>query len=162
MLCGVFGVTNSGAGDHAVKLATAMRLTTILRDLKADRDRGRVYLPLEDLARFRYGERDLAAGVVNEPFRELMRFEIASARRLYHEGAEGLCWLADDGSRITASTLAASYSGILDAIERQNYDVFARRPELTTAQKLRRLPLAWGLSRRRPDHRLPDLFRPAG
>jgi phytoene synthase len=138
-----------------------MRLMTILRDLKADRDRGRVYLPLEDLARFRYGERDLAAGVVNDRFRELMRFQIARARSLYHEGADGLCWLADDGSRLAASALAATYSGILDAIERQGYDVFARRPELTTAHKLRRLPLAWGLSRRGPGHRLPDLFRAA-
>jgi phytoene synthase len=159
MLTGVFGVTHSGAGEHAMALATAMRLTAILRDVKRDRDRGKVYLPLEDMARFRYGERDLARGVVNERFRELMRFEIARARHLYRAGADGLCWLADDRARLTVSALAAASAGTLDAIERHGCDVFARRPELTAAQKLRRLPVAWTLSRRRPGERLPDVFR---
>ena len=160
-LCAVFGVTHSGAGEFALKLATAMRLTTILRDLKADRARGTLYLPLEDLARFRYSERDLAGSVVNDNFRELISFEIVRARRLFHEGAEGLCWLGDDGSRLTVSTLVATSAGVLDAIERNGYDVYNRRPVLTAGQKFRRLPLAWRLSRRGPGERLPDLFRTA-
>jgi len=155
----VFGVTHSGAGEHAVQLATAMRLTTILCDLKADRDRGKIYLPLEDLARFRYSERDLARGTVNDPFRELIRFEIARARGLFRDGAEGLCWLGDDGSRLTVSALAANAAGLLDAIERQGCDVFTRPPSLSAGQKLRRLPVAWSLSRRRPGERMPDVFR---
>ena len=158
-LAAVFGVTHSGAGECAVKLATGMRLTAILCDLKEDWARGKLYLPLEDLARFRYSERDLAGAVVNDRFRDLMRFEIARARGLFHEGAEGLCWLADDGSRLTVSALAAISSGVLGAIERQGLDVFSRRPNLTTGQKLRRLPLAWSLSRRGPGERLHDLFR---
>jgi phytoene synthase len=158
-LSAVFGVQHSGAGEYALKLATAMRLTTILLDLKADRDRGVIYLPLEDLARFRYGERDLAGGVVNDPFRNLIKFEIGRARELFRDGAEGLCWLGDDGSRLTVSALAATSAGLLDAIERQGCDVFTRRPALSAGQKLRRLPLAWSLSRRRPGERLPDVFR---
>ena len=154
----VFGVTHSGAAGQAIKMGNAMRLTGILRDIKQDFDRGRVYLPLEDLATFRYSERDLAAGTVNENFRELMRFQIARARRLYSEGAEGLCWVAGDGSRLTASTLAMVSSGVLDAIERQGYDVFSRRASLTTGQKLRRLPMAWRVARRGPDAALPPLF----
>ena len=154
----VFGVTHSGAAGQAIKMGTAMRLTGILRDLKQDFERGRVYLPLEDLAAFRYSERDLAAGVVNENFRELMRFETARARRLYREGAEGLCWVAGDGSRLTASTMVMVHSGILDAIERQGYDVFGRRAALTTGQKLRRLPMAWRVARRRPEAQLPPIF----
>jgi len=161
MLAAVFGVTHSGAGEHALKLASAMRLTDILRDLKGDWGRGRFYLPLEDIARFRYSERELAGRVVNDHFRDLMRFEIARARELFKQGAEGLCWLADDGSRLTVSALATGSAGVLDAIERQGYNVFARRPALTTAQKLRRLPMAWTLARRRPGERLRNLFRPA-
>jgi phytoene synthase len=157
MTC-VFGATHSGAGEQAVKVGNAMRLTKILRDVREDFERGRIYLPLEDMARFRYGERDLEAGVVNDNFRELMRFQIARARRLYDNGAEGLCWLAGDGSRLTASTMAVVYAGILDAIERQRYDVFARRARLTTPRKLRRLPLAWRLARRTPGEPLPDVF----
>jgi phytoene/squalene synthetase len=160
-LCAVFGVTHSGVGEHALQLATGIRLTTILRDLKADRDRGVIHLPLEDLARFRYGERDLAAGAINDNFRELIRFQVARARGLLRDSAEGLCWLADDGSCLTASTLAATAAAYLDAIGRRGFDVLSRAPALTTGQKLRRLPVAWSLSRRRPGERLPDVFRAA-
>jgi phytoene/squalene synthetase len=54
--------------------------------------------------------------------------------------------------------MAAIYSGILHAIERQDYDVFARRAHLTTAEKFRRLPVAWRLARREPDQSLPDML----
>jgi phytoene synthase len=158
-LSAVFGVTHSGAGDYALKLAAAMRLTAILRDLKADRDRGTVYLPLEDLARFRYSERDLAQSTVNENFRALVRFEIGRARQLFRDGAEGLCWLGDDGSRLAVSVLTATAAALLDAIERRGCDVFTRTPVLSAGQKLRRLPVAWSLSRRRPGERLPNVFR---
>jgi phytoene synthase len=87
-----------------------------------------------------------------------MKFEIARARDLFRRGAEGLCWLAGDGSRLTASAMAVSYSGILDAIERQNYDVFSKRAHLTTPQKFRRLPKALKLARRRPGEPLPSIF----
>jgi phytoene synthase len=154
----VLGVTSSAAPSHAVAMGNAMRLTTILRDLKDDWRRGRLYLPLEDMVRFGYSEKDLAAGVVNAKFVELMRFEIARARELYRAGAEGLCLLADDGSRLAASAIAVAYAGILDAIERRGYDVFSRRARLTTGQYLRRLPLAWRLSRRREGEALPPVF----
>lgn len=154
----VLGLTNSGAFEQAITMGNAMQLTNILRDIQEDWERGRVYLPLEDLVRFGYSEAELARGVVNEKFRDLMRFEISRARQLYRGGAEGLCWLAGDGSRLTASAMAVIYSGILDAIERQDYDVFSKRAHLTTAQKFRRLPAAWRLARRESDQPLPDVF----
>lgn len=151
----VLGFTHSGASEHAMKLGVAIRLTQMLRDVGGDWARGRVYLPLEDLARFRYGERDLAAGVANDNFRSLIRFEIARARQLYREAAEGLCWVAGDGSRLAAATVTAQWSGILDVIERQGYDVFSSPARLTAGQRFRRLPLAWRLARRRSDTMLP-------
>ena len=151
----VFGLTNSGASEHAMGLGVAIQLTRILRDIGPDWTRGRVYLPLEDLARFCYAERDLAAGVVNDNFRSLMRFEVARARQLYREAAEGLCWVAGDGSRLAAATVTVHWSGVLDAIERQGYDVFTRAARLTAGQRFRRLPLAWRLARRRSDTMLP-------
>lgn len=154
----IFGLTHSGAGEQAVQMGNAMQLTNILRDLKEDYERGRIYLPLEDMARFRYSERDLAAGVVNDSFRNLMKFEIARARKLYEEGAAGLVWLADDGSRLTASSMAVIYSGILDAIRRQGYDVYRRRAHLSAAEKFRRLPAAWSLARRTASQRVPLVF----
>jgi 15-cis-phytoene synthase len=156
----VLGLTHSDAGRYAMMLGNAIRLTDILRDLKPDWERGRVYLPLEDLARFRYSERDLSNGVVNEPFRELMRFEIARARGMYRDAAEGLCWLAGDGSRLAASAFAVVHSGLLRAIERrQGYDVFTRSARLTTTQQFRSLPAAWRLARREAGQQVPDVFR---
>jgi phytoene synthase len=136
-----------------------MRLTEILRNLKPDRDRGHVYLPLEDLARFRYSERDLENGTVNEPFGELMRFEVARARQMYRAGAEGICWLAGDGSRLAASAVAVTHGGILRAIEQQRYDVFRHQADLTTAQRIRSLPAAWRLARREAGEPVPEVFR---
>jgi phytoene synthase len=157
MAC-VLGLTNSGAAEHAKTFGVARRLTRAILDLTQDVARGTIYLPLEDLARFRYSERDLAAGVVNANLRELVRFEVDRARRLLGEAAGGLCWVAGDGSRLTAATLVAWSAGLLDAVERQRYDVLSRRAVLTRGQKLRRLPLAWRLARRRADSTLPAAF----
>jgi len=154
----VFGLRNSGASEQAVAMGNAMQLTNILRDVKEDWQRGRIYLPLEDLARFGYSETDLSRGVVNDAFCRLMKFEVARARQLYREGSRGLCWLADDGSRLTASAMAVIYSGILDAIERQHYDVFHKRAHLTTGQKLRRLPASWRLAKREDGAPMPRVF----
>jgi 15-cis-phytoene synthase len=94
--------------------------------------------------------------VVNQSFRELMRFEIDRARDLYRTGAQGLKHLTDDGSRFTATAMGVIYAGILRAIERQNYDVFSTRARLTLPQKLLRLPAARRVCR--SNGAVPDLF----
>jgi phytoene synthase len=172
----ILGLTHSDASRRAVQLGNAMRLTNILRDLPADLARGRIYLPLEDLARFKLSQADLlamplqvggcpsAAGpkvgvaAVSAPFQDLMRFQIARARDLYRQGAEGICWLEGDGSRLTASMLAVLHSGLLAAIERRGYDVFSRRPRLSAAARLRRMPQAWRLAWRAADRPVPEVF----
>jgi phytoene synthase len=155
VVCAVMGLTNSGAAAQAVSMGNGIRLTHILRDIGQDWDRGHVYLPLEDLVRFGYREKDLAARIVNDAFVKLMRFEVGLARQLLRFGAEGICWLGDEGSRLTASAAVLHHIGILDAIERQGYDVFKRRPGISTAQKFRQLSAAWRLARRGHDEPLP-------
>jgi phytoene synthase len=143
----VFGLTHSDGMKHAAMLGEAIRLTQILRDVKDDFSQGRIYLPLEDLARFRYSERDLAGQVLNDHFRELMKFQIERVRALYRESSEGIRWLAGDGSRLAASVILVINEGILDAIEAQDYDVLSRRASLSLGQKLIRAPRAWRLAR---------------
>ena len=143
----VLGLTHSDARQHAISFGTALRLTQIFRDLKNDSSQGRIYLPLEDLARFRYSERDLTAGVVNDAFRELMRFEITRARELYRAAATGLRWLAGDGSRLAASIILVMNEGILDAIEANGYDVFARPTTVSLSRRIVLAPRAWKLAR---------------
>jgi phytoene synthase len=158
IMCPVFGLSDPAAGRQAVQMGNAMQLTNILRDVGEDWDRGRLYLPREDLDRFGYSEADVAGRVVDDRLRGLVRLEVDRARSLYRAGSAGLCHLANDGSRLTASAMAVVYSGILGAIERQGYDVFRSRAHLTTAQKFARVPRAWGLARRDPGDPLPDVF----
>ena len=159
IMCRVFDLRHEEAQKQAVIMGNAMQLTNILRDVKEDWDRGRIYLPKEDLDRFGCSEQDIAAGVATDGFRKLMRFEIERARGLYHEGAEGLCHLPSDGSRFTASAMAVIYGGILDAIERLNCDVFSSRAHLKTWQKILRLPRALKLCRRESGEPLPRVFQ---
>jgi phytoene synthase len=144
----VLGATHSDIRTHALQLGRAVRLTTILANLKRDFDAGWLYIPLEDVAKFRYTERDLAAQAVDERFRELMRFQIDRARQLYRDAADGLPWLAGDGSRLMAASVIAVHSGVVARIERNGYDVFRRRSALSAAEQLRRMPLAWRLTSR--------------
>lgn len=139
----IFGLTDEAAKKNAVQMGNAMQLTNILRDVKEDFQRGRVYLPQEELREFQYSEADLRGERINSAWINLMKFQIQRARNLYQSGAQGLQSLSNDGSRFCAAAMAAIYGGILDAIERQRYDVYSQRARLTTLQKLARLPTAW-------------------
>ena len=143
----VFELPDPAAESAAVAMGNAMQLTNILRDVREDWGRGRLYLPTGELARFGVSESDLSAGRVTPQFRELMRFEIARARDLYAQGAAGLAALPADGSRGTAAVMSAVYGGILEDIERRGFDVFSGRAHLSTFQKLRRLRLARRMAR---------------
>jgi 15-cis-phytoene synthase len=156
--CAILGVQSSSAAEYGNQLCTGMRLTTILRDIKHDHADGRIYLPLEDMARFGYSQRDLAAGVVNDPFRELMKFEIARARDLYRQGSEGICWLADDGSRMFAASLAILCAEILRVIERRDLDVFSSPPIVSLGGRVVLLRSAWSLAKRSAGEALPVVF----
>lgn len=148
IMCRVLGVTDPTAERQAIAMGNAMQLTNILRDVKEDLARGRIYLPAEDLAHFDVTEEDLFAGRCDEPFRALMRFEIERARGLFAEGERGLAKIPAGGCRLTVAVMDRVYGGILDAIEQADYDVFTSRRRLTLAQKLTRLPAAWRTSRR--------------
>ena len=135
MMCRVVGVSDERAERPAEALGVAMQLSNFLRDIGEDWERGRVYLPLEDLTRFGYAEEDLGAGVVDERFVELMRFEVERARSLYAIADEGMVHIPQ-GRRYPVMVARALYAGILDRIEAQGYDVFSRRAETSRLGKL--------------------------
>jgi phytoene synthase len=136
MMCRVIGVADEAANPHAEALGIAMQLTNFLRDVREDWARRRVYLPLEDLERFGYAEEELGRGVVDERFVELMRFEISRARRLYRVSDEGMRYIPR-GRRYPVVVAGRLYEAILDRIEAQGYDVFARMAQTSLAHKLR-------------------------
>jgi phytoene synthase len=143
----VWGFADDRAKAHAEAAGVAFQLTNILRDLREDADRGRVYLPREDLERFNYGEEAIRRGVRDDRFRALMRFETGRARD-YYAAAEPLAGLLAPAGRAVFMTMLRTYRGILDEIERRDFDVFRERVRLSRFHKLwlaaRALPLRWG------------------
>ncbi len=136
-----------GAVPFAEKAGVAFQLTNILRDLGEDAARGRIYLPAEDLERFGYSAAELRRGERNDRFRALMRFEVDRARGFY-EAAGPLTGLLPPPGRAVFWVMARTYRGLLDAIERRDYDVFSHRVRVSPWRKLsflvRALPLRWG------------------
>ncbi|MBD2004005.1 MULTISPECIES: 15-cis-phytoene synthase CrtB [Cyanophyceae] len=128
--------------QQAIALGIASQLTNILRDVGEDSRRGRIYLPLDELALFNYTEQDLINGVVDERWRELMRFQIQRARKFYREAEKGISYLSPE-VRWPVWAALMLYSQILDAIEKNDYDVFTKRAYVPTPRKLLSLPVAW-------------------
>ncbi len=127
------------AKKSAIMLGVALQLTNILRDVGEDLARGRVYLPQEDLQRFHYTEHDLHAGVIDERFRALMRFQIMRTHALYEHGWQGVACLRHEG-RLAVGAAISLYRCILDRIVQNGYNVFSRRAHLGTLAKLARVP----------------------
>ena len=125
----------------AVALGIANQLTNILRDVGEDARRGRIYLPLEDLERFKYSEKDLLNGVVDERWRNLMRFQIARARQFFADAEHGVSLLSPD-ARFPVWAALMLYRGILEVIEKNQYDVFTQRAYVPSWRKMLYLPLA--------------------
>ena len=130
----IFGFDTRSALPLAEKCGVAFQLTNILRDIREDADRGRIYLPAEDLRRFGVTEEDLRAGRRNEPFLRLMAFEAERARACYNE-SRPLLDLIHQRSRASLWALIAIYSRLLERIEHSNFDVFRRRVRLPLWEK---------------------------
>jgi phytoene synthase len=130
----IFGFDTRSALPLAEKCGVAFQLTNILRDIREDAERGRIYLPAEDLRRFGVSEQDLRAGKRNDDFLRLMRFQAARARTYYDESLP-LLDLVHPRSRPSLWALIAIYSRLLERIEATNYDVFSRRVRLSSLEK---------------------------
>ncbi|MEX0659030.1 MAG: phytoene/squalene synthase family protein [Egibacteraceae bacterium] len=126
MMLPVLGASHAAARDRAMDLGVAFQLTNFLRDIAEDWDRGRIYLPLEDLERFGVTERDFSRRHVTPAFRRLMAFQIARTRALYRRAEAGWTML-DPAGRRCVRIAHRLYAGILDEIEAADYQVFRVR-----------------------------------
>jgi len=130
----IFGFDTRSALPLAEKCGVAFQLTNILRDVREDAERGRIYFPAEDLRSFGVSEDDLRTGKRTAEFVKLMRFEAGRARAYYNESAP-LLDLVHPRSRSSLWALISIYSRLLERIEAANYDVFTRRVRLTLFEK---------------------------
>lgn len=138
----ITGFSGPEAIPYALRLGVALQLTNILRDVAEDWQAGRLYLPLEELQAFGLSEKDIAQGIVDDRWRDFMRFQIDRVRSLYQNAMPGIAKLDPDG-RFAIAAAGELYQGILDDIEDHDYDVFSRRAYLGSFAKAARLPLIW-------------------
>ena len=136
------GIASPDTSKAAIALGIANQLTNILRDVGEDRERGRIYLPLEDLEKFGYSEEDLMAGKINNDWKELMKFQLRRAREWFTRSEEGVKWLSAD-ARWPIWTSLRLYRGILDSIEKLDYDVFNNRAYVNSWIKFINLPISY-------------------
>ncbi len=141
----VFGYEDPKAREYAVDLGIAMQLTNIVRDVKEDATRGRIYIPLDEMKSFGYSPDELNAETVNGAFTDLMAFQVDRARRYFERGRR-LIPLLSPRSRACPTVLIAFYSAILDRIEASGYDVFQKRVGLRRGEKLVLMARLWATS----------------
>jgi 15-cis-phytoene synthase len=132
----IFGYESARTREYAVNLGLALQLTNILRDLKEDIARGRIYIPLEDLEQFGYSEKDLRANLYNAPFIDLMKFEYARARSYFEKAAASLPE-NDRASMFAAEIMGSIYRELLEQMPGIQFDVFRNRLSVTKSRRLR-------------------------
>lgn len=130
----LFGYRDQERQCLADSTCTALQLANFWQDVARDYQKGRIYLPLEDLARYGYTESDLAQGVENDAFRELMAFEVERAMDLFRQGA-ALVPMLDGSCKLDVALFTRGGVAVLDAIRRQDYKVLTARPSLSRARK---------------------------
>jgi phytoene synthase len=138
----IIGFKSSEAVPYAIKLGVALQMTNILRDVGEDYHNGRLYLPREELAFYGIQESDIAEGRMTDNWRQFMKFQIERTRQLYDESWAGVKMLEREG-QLAIGAASVFYQGILDEIEKSDYDVFSRRASLSTVGKVSRIPSLW-------------------
>ncbi len=140
----IFGFEDRKTLKYAHDLGMAFQLTNILRDVREDAARGRIYLPADEMERFGVTIEDLRKANLNDGIRELLAFQAQRARDYYHKAFEQLPE-QDRYNQRSGLIMARVYLTLLDTIEKQNYPVLERRVKLSP---FRKLWLAWRTARR--------------
>ncbi|MFO0764984.1 MAG: phytoene/squalene synthase family protein [Patescibacteria group bacterium] len=146
MMTHVIGWQKEASTDEVTRCASAlgeaMQLTNFLRDIGEDyRERGRIYLPKDELARFGLSDEDIAKGEVTPAFIEMMKWQMARIHALYEEANKGIA-LLNHGGRLPVRLASDLYRFILLKIEQNGYDVFTKRASTTLREKIKTIPLS--------------------
>jgi squalene synthase HpnC len=137
-LCGYRDAQRQALADCT---CTALQLANFWQDVRVDLEKGRIYIPLEDMERFGYPQQSLRALRFSPEFRELMKFEVERARELFRAGMP-LCRMVERRLATDIELFSRGGLEILRLIEKQDYDVLSRRPAISGRAKLRLLASA--------------------
>jgi len=140
----VFGHQQRDTLKYAQELGMALQLTNIIRDVREDSERGRIYLPLDELLEYRINPHDILQGNVTDSLQELLAFQAQRARQYYQRALSHLP-AQDRYAQRSGVIMAAIYQTLLDEMEADNFRVTQQRVKLTP---LRKLWIAWTIARR--------------
>ena len=132
----ILGPLHNDAFEAAKKLGIAFQLANFIRDVDEDLDRGRVYLPIKELAQFGVTREMLEERVLTPEIVETLKFQIARVRRLQAEAAPGIA-LLEPTSRPCIEAASTLYCGIVDEVEKIGYDIFNQRAKTSTGRRMR-------------------------
>ena len=132
----ILGPLHNDAFEAAKKLGIAFQLANFIRDVDEDLDRGRVYLPIKELAQFGVTREMLEERVLTPEIVEALKFQIARVRQLQAEATPGIAML-EASSRPCIEAASTLYCGIVDEVEKIGYDIFNQRAKTSTGRRIR-------------------------
>lgn len=139
--------TDPRAYDHAMELGVAFQLANFIRDVNEDLDRGRVYLPMQELAAHGVTKETLDRRQATPEFKNALREQIARVRDLEEKSRDGIAMLGS-ASQPCIETARILYCGIVDAVEDIDYEVFSRRAKVSLTRRLQVAIPAWWRARK--------------
>jgi len=131
----ILGALSSDAYSAAEKLGIAFQLANFIRDVSEDLDRGRIYLPLDELRSFNVSEEMLNERRLTPEIKEALRFNIERVRQLQREATPGIALLTPE-SRACIEAASELYCGIVDEVEKIDYQIFVKRAKTSTYRRL--------------------------
>jgi phytoene synthase len=131
----IFGYRHPSAKDFAVNLGIALQLTNILRDIKKDAEKGRIYLPKEDMDKFNYNETDIFNNTYNENFQRMMEYQVERASE-YFNAATACLNREDKKAMFAARAMQHIYSRTLNKIVDADYNVYQNKIKISTFKKV--------------------------
>lgn len=138
----IFQYSSPCALEHAIDLGIAMQLTNIIRDVREDAVRGRIYLPQEELQRFGVTEQEILDSTWSDRMKSMIAFNVERAHAYYDSADQGIVYL-DPDSRLTVQLMSTNYRNILRVVEKNEYRVFDKRASTSLWQKIGTIPRAW-------------------
>jgi phytoene synthase len=132
----ILGALSPGAYEPAEKLGVAFQLANFIRDVGEDLDRGRVYLPQDELAQFGVDREMLEARKLTPQITAALKFQIERVRQLQREATPGILQL-EPASRPCIEAASELYCGIVDEVEAIGYDIFNKRAKTSTGRRMR-------------------------
>jgi 15-cis-phytoene synthase len=136
IMLSLFKANKATTRESAIKLGIAMQLTNILRDIKEDYQKGRIYLPEIEQKRFNLDGCCFEKEINDNNFQDFMKFQIKRARNYYNQAEKGIRFIPSIRCRLTIYFMKNIYAAILDKIEKNNYNVFVKRAHTSYLEKI--------------------------